>query len=326
MSAQAEYFSITAGNKGFNYIEQPGIKGQGYGFETLPEKEQMTRAEIAKSNYKLTMDTRAKRKNRTDTNKEHQCIYCDISGYKQKIEHHIFTEHKEELKENICRLLNRKEIIAPYHFNDNKKGILFYFCLCCKKYWLTVGPAITHNKNCSVENQMASMLDMMPTQIIEKVADKRIVVTSEHKTQLSKENYELKKTIKGYEKAMSIEDQVSDIDNSLLITKLKKDNELLKMENQQLKAIEKPKSEKIYFETKLAIMKQTFEALIYGIAIRSCKEDYTKLDEIQELVDKTNYLASDIQTLSALKKAAFGNNIKESDLSIKLDLNKIREI
>jgi hypothetical protein len=336
MDLKNEYFNTIGGQLGYNYYDLPGVKGQGYGFEDLDEKQQPTDKEMYKTLLKTTAILRDKAKKESKANKQHNCIYCDVTNKKRQIETHLFKKHTEELRSDLQKYLdNRKILIAPFCFTP-KKGKSIFFCLPCKKFWLEEGDAISHNKTCNIDDQKQAIYDLAMSDniFVPKIPNDAIKVDAKPKTktELSKEYWdkqrETRKILKDELYADSLESVVDKTNHKLYLERIKKleqDNKELKEENGKLKE-DKPKLEKIYYEKKIAIQKATFEDMMKGLLVRMNKNKALDklMNEIEHYIDKYDYNTPDFEALTYAKDIAKLG--KEEHLKIKIDLSDLKSL
>jgi len=334
--AMANYYETMAGQKGYNYYNLPGIEGQGYGFEELPEKEQPTSLQLYKGLCKIQAqekkDKEEKEKNRTcHSNKIFECIYCDEKGQKKKINTHIFKKHVIDIRADLVKLLEtRKKIIAPISMNF-RKGKKIYFCLLCNKHWYCEGDAIVHNSLgvCKIEDQVDAIYEYVAGEGNPKVPREEMQIENTVKTKTEKEAEQRKirkankKLVKEIERADTLEGQVEDINNKLLIQQVKKlkeqKEELEKQIVEYKKSVEKPKTERLYHETRHSIYKQRYIDIIENIIVSYLKKDAYPL--ITKLLRGVDISESDYNKLTYMRKAA--NMGEEPAFKIGVDFTKM---
>jgi hypothetical protein len=338
MELKNEYFNTTGGHLGYNYYDLPGVVGQGYGFEDLDEKEQPNDKDMYKTKLKSLNILREKAKEEgkeSKANKQHKCIYCEVTGKKRPIETHLFKQHTEELRIDIQKYLdNRKTLIAPFHFSP-KKGKVCYFCLPCKKFWILEGDAISHNKTCTLDEQKQAIYDLaMSDNFVPKIANEDIYVLDKPKTktELAKEYWDKQRaTNKILKDALyedTLESEVAKTNHRLYLERIKKlelEKKELKEENGKLKE-EKPKLEKIYYEKKIAIQKSTFEDMMKGLLVRinTTKILDATINDLQHYINKYDYNTPDFEALTYAKDIAKLG--REEHLKLKIDLSDLKQL
>lgn len=280
-----KYLETTRGQKGYNYYNLPGVVGQGYGFEELEEKEQATKRQIYQGLCKMRDKEKKERKEKAEARTCHsqatfECLYCDEKGYKQKINSHIFKKHVEDIRKDLVKLLEtRKELVAPLSMNF-RKGKTIYFCLLCKKHWYSEGDAINHNRPgvCKIEDQIEAIYQYVAGEGNPLIPrdEIKVVVKTKTKTDNTKAYWDMqreqKKLDKELAKVNSLEHEVDTINNKLLIEQNRKQKEriaeLEKRNDELKKQIDKPRSERIYHETKLSMYKSLYVGVIENVAIK----------------------------------------------------------
>jgi hypothetical protein len=339
MDLKNEYFNTTKGDLGYNYYDLPGVTGQGYGFEELDEKDQPN----SKDMYKILTKThtilaqKAKEEvKESKANKQHNCIYCGVCNKKRQIETHLFKKPTEELRNDIQKYLNsRQKLTAPFHFMP-KKGKICYFCLPCKKFWITEGDAISHNKTCNIDDQKQAIYDLAMSDgvFVPKIPNDAIKVDTKSRTKsdIAKEYWdkqrETKKILKDEEYADSLESVVDKVNHKLYVERIKKLEQEKKEQKETIAKLreEKPKLEKIYYEKKIAILKATFEDMIKGMLVRFSKGLIidAKMKELEKYIDTYDYNCPDFDTLTyARDKANLG---REEHLQVKIDLSDLKQL
>lgn len=334
--AMKKYYETTAGQKGYNYYNLPGIEGQGYGFEDLPEKEQPTSLELyrglCKFNAQEKKDKEEKEKNRTcHGNKIFECIYCNEKGQKKKINTHIFRKHIIDMRADLVRLLEtRTKIIAPICMNF-RKGKKIYFCLLCEKHWYCEGDAIKHNSLgvCKIEDQVNAIYEYVGGEGNPKLPREEMEIKSIDKTKTEREAEQRnirkanKKLIQAIQRADTLEGQVEDINNKLLIQQNKKLKEKYEELQKQIieykKNVEKPKTERLYHETKHSIYKQKYIDIIEYIIVAYLKKDSYPL--ITKFLKGVDISENDYNQLTYMRKSA--NMGEEPTFKIGVDFTKM---
>lgn len=338
MELKNEYFKTTTGHLGYSYMNEPGVVGQGYGFEDLDEKEQPNDKEMYKVKLKslniLSQIAKEEGKESKD-NKQHKCIYCQVTGKKRPIETHLFKKHNEELRSDLQKYLDcREKLSVPFRFTP-KSGGLRYFCLPCKKFWLDEGEAIKHNKTCNIDDQKQAIYDlaMSDNVFVPKIPNDTIQVDNKSKTrtEIAKEYWDKQratnKILKDAKYADTLESEIAKTNHKLFLERIKKleqDIKELKEANGKLKE-EKPKLEKIYYEKKIAIQKQTFESMVKGLLVRiDTKIIDRKLNDLQDYINKYDYNSPDFEALTYAKDIAKLG--REEHLKLKIDLSDLKQL
>jgi len=335
----AKYIETTKGQKGYNYYNLPGVIGQGYGFEELEEKEQATKIQIYKGLCAMSDKEKKERKEKAEARTCHsqatfECLYCDVKGYKQKINNHIFKKHVEDIRKDLVKLVEtRKKLVAPISMNF-RKGKTVYFCFLCKKHWYSEGDAINHNRLgvCKIEEQIEAIYQYVGTEANPLVPrdDIGIEIKTKTKTDSTKAYWDMqreqKKLDKELAKVNSLEHEVDTINSKLLIEQNRKQKErIAELENRYdelKKQIEKPRSERIYHETKLSIYKSLYVGVIENIAIKYTNKKDRKF--LIQFLKSIKLYDDNIDKLKYLRETC--NMGDEPKFDFGVDIEKIRDL